>query len=256
MKRFQFFGLLLLSTALLFNSCEQEHVEFYDFVFTPRACKFIKVEPASIQDANPTGDSIAEFIIEKQNASIKAQDFSLRISTMNFNIDSIQKFNVADYKQLLNNTDKRMKGLEEIIYNNYILASRTNKNIPLDVKSIIFIEYRITGVKSFNIKSLDATLFDEAQGSSLNAYFKIKKFAPDFIASFKSSNVEYGFDNSNKPSDIDTWLSLLPLANESMYLTISRKPDRLPLTTRFLVEMETVDGNKISYTTGKVTLTE
>ncbi len=110
-------------------------------------------------------------------------------------------------------------------------------------------EYRIDGISKFSISALDKSLFGEKAGTSLNNYFEIFKYEPDFIASNETKTLLYGFGNNDKPSDITEWLNLHPMSAPCIYIRLKQVPEHLPLSVRFKVDIETSDGKASSDTT-------
>ena len=250
------FILILISVLVITSSCDRYSPPSYSFAFYPRVCNYIYLTPARVVTTTFEEYTYDEYWSAESDESIIMKDFLFETLALKHNLDSLRSGNVDYYMKTLNDTDEPDTALEEQIKANYAKSRNKTKSIKGDGDYLIQIEYRITGVKDFNIKAIDAPLFNEAVGSSLNKYLKIVKYEPNFIASSISRNLLYGFADTDKPESIEEWLSLHPLANQGMYIAFNAESDKLPLSTRFVVEMETEDGVLLSDTTNMITLTK
>lgn len=109
---------------------------------------------------------------------------------------------------------------------------------PSFLQGALRMEYRTDAVRNLTISSLDATLFGHPAGTPLNDYFEIDVYQPDFIASSLTQGLV--FDRfEKKPKTIREWLYYSPLASPGIFLRFSSVPPELPVSTRFVVTMET-----------------
>lgn len=248
---------LAVIAALIFTTaCNRENINTnYTFSFYPRVAEYVYTTPAHII-TNTYQDKIHyEYKELEKDKPVKITDFLLAVSTYNFDLELVRRGELS-FMDSKFKIDERDEQLENMLETNYIQAGR-KKIVALSTESPIQIEYRITGVKKLTVKALDTPLFGKPTNSYLNDFLRIVKYQPDFIASYTTRNLLYGFSDSNKPGDIEEWLSLMPLANETMYLGFSEPvQENLPLSTRFVVEMETDDGVLLSDTTDMITLTK
>ena len=249
------FSLILTFILAIASSCNKDSPSSnYTFSFYPRVCEstYAQLNYRSIRTTHNDRIIYEYGIMGTDESTISIENFSLCILTHKYNLDSLWNGSTSHYIKALEDTNEPDYALEEQIKTNYIQAGR--KKIVALVDYPMVFEYRLTGVKDFNIKAIDAQLFDEIVGNSLNKYLKIERYHPDFIASSINRNLLYGFADTDKPESIEEWLSLHPLANESMYFAFNMESNKLPLSTRFVVEMETEDGVLLSDTTNMITL--
>ena len=247
------FSLILIFILAIASSCNRDIPVSYSFSFYPRVCNYVYIGPTRIITKTFEDYTYYQYWNAELDESISIKEFLFSVAALKHNPDSLSSGNTDYYMKTLEDTDEPDTALEEQIETNYIQAGRKDM-VSLPTNYPIFIEYRLTGVKDFNIKAIDAQLFDEVIGNSLNKYLKIVNYEPNFIASSINRNLLYGFTDTDKPESIEEWLSLHPLANESMYFAFSVESDKLPLSTRFVVEMETEDGVLLSDTTNMITL--
>ncbi len=260
--------LLLLLTIILLMSCKDNNgdEENYFLVFRPRKANHVWATPCKIITTEYKGDLYYDYKTLSINDNLKAKDFFLSVVTADKRTDSLIKSINPLFEYITFYSDSKfisqdIATLEKEIEMNYKRRSNSlkiksyNNQATESYDASISIEYRIDGVVNFNISSLDAPLFGEPIGTSLNQYFEIFKYEPDFIASYDSKKLLYGYTDKDKPTTIDEWLSLSPLAQPTMFLRLNATPDNLPITLRLKVDMETTDGIIISDTTKVVTLT-
>jgi hypothetical protein len=152
-----------------------------------------------------------------------------------------------------------ISSLEEEIqldYEKYYFSqnnSTTNGELNSSLKNI---SYRTNGVTKLKISSIDKPLFGIGLNESLNDYFEVKFPYQSLIASYKTKSLIYGCMDEDKPTTIDEWLHLFPLAQPTMLFYLKAIPDGLPITTRFRIDLETDDGMQLSDTTRMITLTK
>jgi len=239
--------LLMLLFVSLFSSCKDKDnsTETYSLVFHPRKCTY----SAAVTKLRTTNiylkTTYFEYLDVENNASIKSTDYVISVYTSNRGGE--------------NDLDSPVTSLEKEIkldYNKYVTnsANSSSANKTKLYLSMIPMEYRTNGIVKLSISSIDNPLFGKVAGTSLNDYFEIVKYNPDFIASSESKSLIYGFSDTNKPATIDEWLSLSPLAQPTIYFRLNTAPDNLPLSVRFKIDIETTDGIVLSDTTKVITL--
>lgn len=230
-------------------SCKDKYVddENYFIEFQPRNCNIVGVLSKQKVETKYNNEIYFDFIDLTENTLIKSSNYTLVINTSNGRGQN-------DFDPSLSSLEKEI----ELNYKKYESSLKAKSSVN-DASSVftnkIDIRYRIDGVVNFNISSLDAPLFGKPIGTSLNQYFEIFKYDPDFIASYESKRLLYGYTDKVKPTAIDEWLSLSPMAQPTMFLRLNTIPENLPVTLRFKVDMETTDGITISDTTKVITLT-
>ena len=216
----------------------------YFLEFNPRKCKHIEV--FSKQSVGTLYNNVIYYDYHDMevNSSVKNNDYILVLYTGTIEltdpIPSLENEIELSYKKRSGNMKSKS-----------VINNETG-----ECEALIEISYRVDGVRNLSISSLDAPLFGKPTGTSLNQYFDIFKYDPDFIASYESKALLYGYTDKDKPTAIDEWLSLNPMAQPSMFLRLNATPENLPVTLRFIVDMETTDGIVISDTTKAFTLTK
>jgi hypothetical protein len=236
-------------------SCERKdkNEDNYFLEFRPRKCNYIFAVPGYIEKTVYQGNTYFDYRFYSETNFFPAQDFFLNIETHNLNIEELFSEFEDAYSEIILNLDEPIPDLEtqiELDYRKKSASSSMYLKSAVDYTAMIEMEYRIDGVRNFKISALDK-LFDQEPGTSLNEYFKIIRYDPDFIASSDTYNLLYGFSDKDKPEDIDEWLNLSPLAPALMYVAFREVPEDLPESIRFVVEMET-DKGKVLRDTSQV----
>jgi hypothetical protein len=207
--------------------------------FYPRVCSHIEWLP-TVRSLSSYGDErYYEYVTMAESGSVNAENFVLMLYSTNGRGE--------------NELDASIPSLEKEIKLSYQTAASSSSESDGDGLALIEMEYRTTGIRKLNICAKDAVLFGKEPGVSLNDYFDIVLYMPDFIASSDTQSLVYGFD-STKPTGISEWLSLSPLAQPSMYFHLNTIPDEAPLNTCFIVQMETSAGVVLADTTFSVRL--
>jgi len=241
-------------------SCKKENNgnDNYFLDFRPRECEFLfVVSGEKFHLTSPEGIKYVDYQAYPRDGYDDALNLFLAIHTHNLNVDSIINaeggklpyFNPGIHEGITNPIPD-LETQIELNYRKKSASSSGDLKSALDYTAMIEMEYRIDGVRNFKISALDK-LFDQEPGTSLNEYFKIIRYDPDFIASSDTHNLLYGFSDKDKPEDIDEWLNLSPLAPALMYVAFREVPDDLPESIRFVVEMET-DKGKVLRDTSQV----
>ena len=79
---------------------------------------------------------------------------------------------------------------------------------------------------------------DDEFTNAQNVLHQLSELQPDFIASSLTQGLV--FDRfEDKPKTIREWLYYSPLASPGIFLRFSSTPSELPVSTRFVVTMET-----------------
>ena len=244
---------LLLLTIILLAGCtdNNENETNYNFKFYPRKANHVWA----------TGIKIINTDYKTINSEerLKISDFFVSVVTADKRTDSLIRTVNPNFEYVTFFSDGQfvVPGLPSLEKEIELSYKRRSNNIDngSDYMALINIEYRVDGITDFDISSLDVPLFGKPTGTSLNQYFEIFKYDPDFIASYDSKRLVYGYTDKEKPTAIDEWLSLSPMAQPSMFLRLNATPENLPVSVRFKVDLETTDGIIISDTTKVVTLT-
>ena len=250
--------LSFLALICLFNSCIQPERNEYSIDYSPRQANYFWATNCYQTTYEDNGHVLHDYYVLTDSA-ININNFFLSASTGNKEILNL----FGNYRFVYFAPDYRYKGtsipsLESEIgmsYRNYENKISKSKSSSGTSFNIVGIEYRTNGVKSFTVSALDAGLFGKNPKESLNENFEIIRYSPDFIASAETKSLLYGYSDTDKPTNIDEWLSLKPLAQPTIHLRFKSNPSSLPITTRFKIDMVTDDGLLLSDTTKSVTLT-
>lgn len=109
-------------------------------------------------------------------------------------------------------------------------------------------EYRVTGVKDFNIVAT-TPLFGQEAGTSLNRHFVIAEFLPKQIISYRTNSLVWGYRSKNKVETIDQWMALKPMAPPAIVFRLKETPPEVPTRVQFVSILETTDGKVLRDTT-------
>ncbi|MFW5752042.1 MAG: hypothetical protein ACOCW8_01750 [bacterium] len=245
------FAIILLLS--LFSCIKEDNGnDNYFLDFRARECDYLFIVPGEkSHHTSPEGINYVEYHAYPKEGYDDALNLFLALHTHNLNVDSIMDsegghfpyFNLLIYE----GTTSPLPDLETQIELNYKKKSaslKSNLKSSTAGDNLVEMEYRTDGVEKFNISALEK-LFDQEPGTSLNEYFKIIRYDPDFIASADTHNLLYGFSDKDKPEAIDEWLNLSPLAPALMYIAFREVPKDLPDSIQFVVEMETDKGKVV-----------
>ncbi len=250
-------GLLLLTIICASCSKDDQNQESTSLAFFPRHCNNIYIIPGAIAKTN--SGSYTKYRDSEQNGEINGDSLILSILTSSYDISNLY---ARGYPGLLYPTsldqhvDNHNQNIETQIT---LLYKKTwSSTIPTksDANSVLFMEYRLDGIRSLKISTLNTKLFGIEPGGSLNEFFKIIYYNPQIIISSTTQNLLYPGSIADLPTSIDEWLAISPMAQPAMYLELKSAPPELPQTVQFTVEMETDTGTKLSYTSFPVTLTK
>jgi hypothetical protein len=238
MKRILFLGLFIL---IFLTGCDTttSSQQGPALTFLPRICSLIGCRPMRRVEQSYDGTKYYEYQKTEENESVNAENLVLLFYTGN-------NGGLYDY-------DEPIPSLEKEIELDYKQAYTSYGKSGGEGMAFIDINYRTTGIRKLNIYAKDAVLFGKTPGVSLNDYFDIVLYEPNFIASYDTRSLIYGF-RSSKPAKISEWLSLSPMAQPGMYLHLNTVPEEAPLNTCFIVQAETSTGLILSDTTITVAL--
>ena len=250
--------LLILFCALFLFSCEETEdemgsgnfVEFHprecNYVYSLLGCTLTKEQVQAYDEANIYNDGYRADI--QKDSVYSADRVLLLVYTTDRSRDSL--FNAVLYSIFMvfsedKENDFTAPHLPILVnqltksFGRTILPPEKTRSIDLPSSlGVILMEYRTDAVRNLTISSLDATLFGCPAGTPLNDYFEIDMYQPDFIASSLTQGLV--FDRfEDKPKTIREWLYYSPLASPGIFLRFSSTPPELPVSTRFVVTMET-----------------
>ena len=143
------------------------------------------------------------------------------------------------------------KKLERLLGDDYyrgVVKTRSTNQKGLDWFFIKPWEYRVTGVKDFNIIAT-TPLFGQAAGTSLNHYFSIFEFHPKQIITHTTQSLVWGYRSQNKVETIAQWLALKPMAPPVIVFRFNAIPPEVPAHVKFVSILETTDGKVLRDTT-------
>lgn len=249
---------LFLFCALFFLSCEETEetgvgrvLEFHprecNYVYGLLGCTLTEEQVQAYNEANIYNDGYRADI--QKDSVYSADRVLLLIYTTDRSRDSL--FNAVLYSIFIvfsedienDFTAPHLPVLENQLTKSFertIIPSDRTRAIdePSFLQGPLRMEYRTDAVRNLTISSLDATLFGHPAGTPLNDYFEIDAYQPDFIASSLTQGLV--FDRfEKKPKTIREWLYYSPLASPGIFLRFSSVPPELPVSTRFVVTMET-----------------
>lgn len=251
--------LFLVFVSLSFFSCVSEPGDVYSIEYSPRQANHLWATNCYQTTYQDNGHTLHNYYV-LTDTFINVNNYFLSASTGNKEILNL----IGNYRFVSFVPDYHYKGtsipaLESEIgasYKNYENKISKSKNTSSGTSfNVVGIEYRTNGIKEFTISALDCSIFGKNPHESLNDYFEIARYSPDFIASADTKSLLYGYSDTDKPTSIDEWLSLKPLAQPTIHINFKSIPTNLPITTRFKIDMVTDDGLQLSDTTKSVTLT-
>lgn len=255
--------LSILTLICLFNSCVQSEKNGYSIHFDPRNCTYLWATNC-YQTSTEFKGVVYHDYFELVDSTVNVNDFFISVATANKEVATLFKYDGIVYfpsnSDSIGTSQPSLESEIKMSFDNYMKKiSKSNTKALIGNSdetsfNVFQIEYRTNGVKSFTISALDAGLFGKNPKESLNKNFEIIRYAPDFIASTETKSLLYGYSDTDKPTNIDEWLSLNPLAQPTMHLRFKSNPSNLPITTRFKINMVTDDGLLLSDTTKAVTL--
>jgi hypothetical protein len=247
MKRF-----IIPALMLVLISCSKQDTGGISLTFYPRHCIYIYLVPG-MKVQSSSQNFYDQYRDVEQGATIKADSLVLAVLTSNFEISNVF---LRGYPGLLYPTINQFQDENNIVIENKIkLLYENSYTLSSGAGSTeVPVEYRLDGIKSMKITTLITQLFGVPLGGSLNNYFTIKHYLPEFIISSDGQNLLYPDSGAEFPSAISEWIGVSPMAQPAMYLEFNAIPDELPQTVRFVLEMETMSGTILTYTSFPVTL--
>lgn len=257
--------LCLCCVSILFTNCKKEETDEWketsSLYFHPRVCsqvllrsvaidslpyqrKALRID-SSVIDAQRLGlwmmtaaDDILDFVREHKEASFLYYPTSYNAP-------------LYSYKQYADGFPKIEKQLSND-YLNYLRSfdtpTRSQTRSGLAYLNLIPWEYRVTGVKDFNIVAT-TPLFGLPAGTSLNRHFSIFEFRPKQIISYRTNSLVWGYRSKNKVETIDQWLALKPMAPPAIVFRLKETPPEVPTRVQFVSILETTDGKVLRDTT-------
>ena len=230
--------------------------------FKPRKCNYVYVTQGLRKPVlNVNLELVRYEYWATKETTFQLEDFGLIVSTYSDSVDSLLIIHNTYYFNFIDNLDTPLSHLELQLEKSYRDIHKSSSNgsstssIAYDAPPIE-IEYRTTGVRSITVSAVDVSLFGIEAGQPLNQHLVIAQYDPDFIASYESESLLYGFTDIAKPATLDGWMALLPLAQPIMNLRFSHAPNELPVTTAFRVVLVTEDDVELTYTTVEITITQ
>ena len=257
--------LFLLACVLgMSTSCKKEDHTMTEsglaFRFYPRQCSSIATFAAENSQAHNYFEHPP-----KVGYATKAQDFLLCLFTTNGPIKEIVAENpnlsLQSYFMMTQRntskfpTESPNKKLELLLGDDYyrgeILEDKKTRGTHQNELDMVYFqhwEYRLTGVKDFNIVAT-TPLFGQAAGTSLNPYFSIFEFYPKQIITHTTQSLVWGYRSQNKVETIAQWLALKPMAPPVIVFRFNAIPPEVPAHVKFVSILETTDGKMLRDTT-------
>lgn len=233
----------------VFYGCKKSENGFegYFLEFRPRAVSYVFLYPGVSSKNTYKDKEYTEYKILENEGQVVGQNFFLSINTHNVDLKNTEVDLL--WNLLQTKLDEPISSLEQMIKIDYQRkANAKSASIASDKANLVEMEYRTTGIQKLFIKALDAGLFGLSAGSDLSANFEVIKYDPDFVASAQTHTLLYGFSSNDKPTAVDEWVSLKPLAQPAMYVRFKAIPPELPVSTRFVVEIVTDDDRLLADT--------
>jgi len=193
--------------------------------------------------------------------SVSSNSFFLAVLTSNYDPrshqDTIISMPIKFNSHMSPYFDERNANIEQQIQRDYDknISHPNGKGLSYDF--FIDAEYRLTEITNLKLLTLNTRLFGKDAGESLNDFFDIIVYNLPVIFTAPTERLVYGCGSTDMPTSIDEWLSLQPLAQETMWFTPNiAVPEKLPLNVQFVVEMTTKEGAVLRDTTKMVTITK
>ncbi|MDR3218178.1 MAG: hypothetical protein LBU22_04230, partial [Dysgonamonadaceae bacterium] len=250
---------------LVAGSCViDDNRELTHLAFCPRKVSVLLISPGA-QEKWEYGGNSGIYWLDMAGNAVEEDNFFLSVQTSNY--DPIDEYKEIDpdfdrnyaspvlyYYDPFEHLDDPIPGIEQQIsasYNKYAERSRSGK----DYANRLNVEYRTTGIKQLTISALNTVLFGKQPGESLNDYFTIAEYDPRIVISSSGNMLIYGYSHNilDFPKSVGEWLNLSPMGQRAMFLTFNEKISDLPVSVRFVVQMETSEGLLLSDTTRLIT---
>ncbi len=253
--------LLLLCTLSTLFSCKgdlSDIKEDYVLVFYPRHCECITTKILSHKERPQN------WYIYHPQQELQAQDADLWVVTGTDSLARIplikMSYSPAYYLDIMQTDSyplaERNHKLEQQLDNDYRTRSsystrsqqHTRASDMMVSTNLISWEYRVTGVKDFNIVAT-TPLFGQAAGTSLNRHFIISEFLPKQIISYRTQSLVWGYRSKKNVETIAKWLALQPMAPPAIVFRLNATPPEVPAHVKFVSILETTDGKVLRDTT-------
>ena len=244
-KKQTLFFVILAVTALNVISCKDkiDYKEGYFLVFYPQKCEIVWIESYKWFGVRSNkGEMVyGDMMMYGSDNKVSWDSLMLHVKSINLSRGKFLDDSIPSLEHEIKVDYERLRSLN---------ASKSSISVPDEPKTYsVSMDYSTSGLKNINITAIDAPLFGTDKSKSLNDYVKISKYEPNFIASFDTKSLIYGFGDDDKPQTIAGLLALNPLVPFQMIFEFKVKPDNLPVSTRFKIELENSDGKLIADTT-------
>jgi len=243
-KKQTLFFVILAVTALNVISCKdvKDYKEGYFLAFYPQKCEMVTILSYKSVSYYHNGVLIyGDRPLDSSNNEVKWDSVYFTVTSLNSSRGKFLDDSIPSLEHEIKVDYERLRSLN---------ASKSSVSISDEPKTYsVSMDYSTSGLKNINITAIDAPLFGTDKSKSLNDYVKISKYEPNFIASFDTKSLIYGFGDDDKPQTIAGLLALNPLVPFQMIFEFKVKPDNLPVSTRFKIELENSDGKLIADTT-------
>lgn len=253
--------LLLLCTLSIFFSCQNDTPDIkgnYFLFFYPRHCECITTKILSHKERPQN------WYIYHPQQELQAQDADLWVVTGTDSLARIPSFKMsyspAYYLDIMQTdsfplAERNHKLEQQLDYDyrtetSYSTRSQqhTRASDMMVSTNLISWEYRVTGVKDFNIVAT-TPLFGQAAGTSLNRHFIISEFLPKQIISYRTQSLVWGYRSKKNVETIAQWLALKPMAPPAIVFRLNATPPEVPAHVKFVSILETTDGKVLRDTT-------
>ena len=249
---FQFFIVMIITFSCVDNSNVTREKNIYNCL--PRKVNYMTVAVEKRIITYYSGGYSSIKYSDVEGNTVNKDEFVLSVWTCNCRPDTLQDLNL--YPKILDNPIPEVEKLLIQDYDKTSNQQNTGLSKGTDAMNFIDIEYRTSVVRNLTIFALSTSLFGKSSGESLNEFFDIKGYNPAIIST-PNYRLIYGLANHNSiEMPIGEWLSINPLAEESMYLAPNKPLTGLPLDVQFVLEMETDEGLVLRDTTQVFTITE
>jgi len=244
-KKQNLFFVILAVIALNGISCKdiKDYKESYFLAFYPKKCEIVSVIPYKwIGVRSNKGEMVyGDMMMYGSDNKVSWDSLLIHITSLNLSRGKFLDDSIPSLEHEIKADYERLRSLN---------ASKSSVNVSSEPKTYsVSMDYSTNGLKNINITAIDAPLFGTDKSKSLNDYVKISKYEPNFIASFETKKLIYGFGDDDKPSTIAGLLAQNPLVPFLMIFEFKVKPDHLPVSTRFKIELENSEGKLMADTT-------
>ena len=259
------FGALALLFMLGISACnskanppEPDRMEGLIFRYFPRECTRILTLPMETRRQVAPGSSYYGDVVVGEEG-VEARKFLYWLMTGAGDLDSLElhysELRGRLYEEIYHRDHFRAElapnipPLESQLFDDYRLAGVKSRRMQSSSSIIPQAnlepwEYRVTGVKDFKIMAL-TPLFGLPAETSLNHFFAFHEFKPKQIISHESKRLVWGYRSEDRVTSIDQWLSMRPMAQPVMMLRLNAVPQEVPVKTRFVTVLTTMEGKEL-----------